>query len=162
MPYMNNKGADQPANTGSLISTFVVHCLDSILPLVSISEISSCWLVAVAVQAGLSLTWWETPKKVFSWQGSNHILQKLTKNRKAKKRILMSYKMMLDFYGMVLKNESTGEIERAENWKARFKHLNRYGQVNYFEIQINQLQAFRKIEIDNSIPFCKSKYCFWA
>ena len=67
-------------------------------------------------------------RPVFSQRGSNYniVLQKLTKNRTAKKRILKSYKMMLDFYGMVLKNESTGEIERAENWKARFKHLNRY------------------------------------
>ena len=30
--YANNKGADQP---------FVVHCLDSIIPLVSITEIPS-------------------------------------------------------------------------------------------------------------------------
>ena len=40
MPYANNKGADQPAHPRSLISTFVVRCLDSIMPLVSISEIS--------------------------------------------------------------------------------------------------------------------------
>ena len=31
MPYVNNKGADQPAHTRSLISTFVVRCLDSII-----------------------------------------------------------------------------------------------------------------------------------
>ena len=55
MPYANNKGADQPAHPHSLISTFVVHCLNSIIPLVSISEISSLYLVSVAVQAGLSL-----------------------------------------------------------------------------------------------------------
>ena len=41
MPYANNKGADQPAHPRSLISAFVVHCLDSIIPLISISEISS-------------------------------------------------------------------------------------------------------------------------
>ena len=29
--YANNKGADQPAHSGSLISAFVVHCLDSII-----------------------------------------------------------------------------------------------------------------------------------
>ena len=40
MPYANNKGADQPAHPRSLISTFVVRCLDSIMPLVPISEIS--------------------------------------------------------------------------------------------------------------------------
>ena len=41
MPYVNNKGADQPAHLHSLISAFVVRCLDSMIPLVSISEISS-------------------------------------------------------------------------------------------------------------------------
>ena len=40
IPYANNKGADQPAHPRSLIRTFVVHCLDSIMSLVSISEIS--------------------------------------------------------------------------------------------------------------------------
>ena len=40
LPYANNKGTDQPAHPHSLISTFVVRCLDSIIPLVSISEIS--------------------------------------------------------------------------------------------------------------------------
>ena len=29
MPYANNKGADQPAHPRSLISTFVVRCLDT-------------------------------------------------------------------------------------------------------------------------------------
>ena len=55
MPYTNNKGADQPAHPCSLISAFVVHCLDSIVPLVSIPEISSLYLASVAVQAGLCL-----------------------------------------------------------------------------------------------------------
>ena len=40
MPYANNKGADQPAHPRSLISTFVVRCLDSTISLVSRSEIS--------------------------------------------------------------------------------------------------------------------------
>ena len=41
MIYANNKGADQPAHLRNLISTFVVCCLDSLISLVSISEISS-------------------------------------------------------------------------------------------------------------------------
>ena len=41
MPYANNKGADHPAHPRSLISAFVVRCLDGIIPLDSISEISS-------------------------------------------------------------------------------------------------------------------------
>ena len=42
MPYANNKGADEPApvHLRSLISTFVVHCLDSIISLVSVFAIS--------------------------------------------------------------------------------------------------------------------------
>ena len=38
MPYANNKGADQPAHPRSLISAFVVRCLDSTVSLVSISK----------------------------------------------------------------------------------------------------------------------------
>ena len=49
----------------SLISTFVVRCLDSIVPLLSICEISSLLLVSEVEQAGLSLTWSETPKTGF-------------------------------------------------------------------------------------------------
>ena len=36
----NNKGADQPAHPRSLISTFMVRCLEGIITLVSISKIS--------------------------------------------------------------------------------------------------------------------------
>ena len=48
MPYANNKGADQPVHPCSLISAFVVSGLDSIIPLVSTSEISSLYLASVA------------------------------------------------------------------------------------------------------------------
>ena len=60
-----NKGADQPAHPCSLISTFIVRYLDSIISLVSISEISILELALVAVQAGLSLTWSKTAKSGF-------------------------------------------------------------------------------------------------
>ena len=43
MPYANNNGTDQTAHLRSLISTFVGRCLDSIILLVSISEISSLY-----------------------------------------------------------------------------------------------------------------------
>ena len=66
MPYANNKGADQPMHPRSLISTFVVRCLSSLVHLVSISEIPSVYLAAsVAAQAGLFLTWSQTPKTDF-------------------------------------------------------------------------------------------------
>ena len=64
-PYANNKGADQPAHPRSLISAFVIRCLDRIIPLVSTLKISSLLLVSVNVQAGLSLTWSETPRTGF-------------------------------------------------------------------------------------------------
>ena len=41
LPYANNKDSDQPAHLRSMISVFVIRCLDSIMPLVSISEILS-------------------------------------------------------------------------------------------------------------------------
>ena len=53
------------ASAQSDLSTFVVHCLDSMIPLVSIPKISSLYLASVAAQAGLSLTWSETPKTGF-------------------------------------------------------------------------------------------------
>ena len=66
MSYANNKGADQPAHLDSLISAFVVRCLDSVMSLVSVTKISNLRLASVAEQAGLSLTWSETPKDTFS------------------------------------------------------------------------------------------------
>ena len=53
----------------SLISAFVVRYLDSIIPLVSVSEISSPYLASVAAQAGLSLTWSESRKTGFLVMG---------------------------------------------------------------------------------------------
>ena len=49
----------------SLISVFVVRCLDSIIPLVSISEFSSLYIVFVTAQTGLCITWSQTPKTGF-------------------------------------------------------------------------------------------------
>ena len=40
MTYANNKGADQPAHPPSLISTFVVRCLDSMTCILVISKVS--------------------------------------------------------------------------------------------------------------------------
>ena len=65
MSYANNKGADQPVHPRSLTSAFVVRCLDSIITLDSIAEISRLWLASVAAQAGLCLVWSETPEDTF-------------------------------------------------------------------------------------------------
>ena len=57
MSYANNKGTYQTA--------FVVRCLDNVMSLVSATKISSLPLASVAEQAGLSLTWSETPEDTF-------------------------------------------------------------------------------------------------
>ena len=43
-----------------------VRCLDSVMSLVSVTKISNFMLASVAEQAGLSLTWSETPESTFS------------------------------------------------------------------------------------------------
>ena len=66
MSYANNKGADQPAHPRSLSSAFVVRCLDSVMSLVSVTEISSLMLASVPEKASLSLTSLETPEDTLS------------------------------------------------------------------------------------------------
>ena len=41
------------------------------------------------------------------------------------RRIVRSYEMMLNFYGMELVNPKTGEIKRSKQWKSRYNNLNR-------------------------------------
>ena len=50
--FANNKGADQPAHTRSLISAFVIHLLESILSKLATSEVSIFYLVSVAEGTG--------------------------------------------------------------------------------------------------------------
>ena len=66
MSNAKNKGADQPAHPRSLISAFVVRCLDSVMSLVSVIKISSLMLASVAQQASMILTWSETPEDTIS------------------------------------------------------------------------------------------------
>ena len=65
MPYVNNKDADLPAHARSLICAFDLHCLDSIIPLLAIAEISRLQLASVAAEAGLCFTKSQTPKTGF-------------------------------------------------------------------------------------------------
>jgi hypothetical protein len=41
------------------------------------------------------------------------------------RRLLASYQLMLDFFGMRLENESTGLISRSTNYEASYKNLRR-------------------------------------
>ena len=56
MPYANNKGADQTAHPRSLISAFVVRCLDSIISILAeskISRLASFWNWAARFESHL-------------------------------------------------------------------------------------------------------------
>ena len=61
-----NKGTDQPAHQCSLISTFIIRLLKSIISRLATSEISLFYLVSVAKETGLSLALSETLKTGFS------------------------------------------------------------------------------------------------
>ena len=69
------KDAVQPAHPCSLISTFVVCCLDtgSIIPVLAKSKISILYLVSVAEQAGLSYLVAKPRREVFLLHGSTDI-----------------------------------------------------------------------------------------
>ena len=69
MLYSNNKCADQPAHPRSLISPFVVRCLDSIILIDAISKISS-----VAGQASLRINLIANPQDRFSRDVAHFIL----------------------------------------------------------------------------------------
>ena len=68
LPYANNKWRRSASDQHLCCSL-----PRSIITLVSISEISSLYLASVAEEASLCLTWSETRRQVFSWQGSNVI-----------------------------------------------------------------------------------------
>ena len=51
--FANNKGADKPAHLGSLISTFVICLLESIISKLATSKVFIFLLVSVAVQKGV-------------------------------------------------------------------------------------------------------------
>ncbi|XP_060898407.1 opioid growth factor receptor-like [Labrus mixtus] len=50
-------------------------------------------------------------------------IHEFCKSNTAKDNLLKSYKLMLDFYGIHLCDETTGEVERALNWRERFFNL---------------------------------------
>lgn len=54
-----------------------------------------------------------------------HEAKAIREDDMASARVLMSYRMMLDFYGMRLVNPIVGKVIRSENWQERYKHLNR-------------------------------------
>uniref|UniRef100_A0A672RB58 Opioid growth factor receptor like 1 n=1 Tax=Sinocyclocheilus grahami TaxID=75366 RepID=A0A672RB58_SINGR len=73
-------------------------------------------------------------------QGLNFYAQELTQDeikefqstREAKRRFLLAYTIMLDFFGIKLLDKN-GNVARALNWQDRFQHLNE-SQHNYLRI----------------------------
>ena len=65
------QAGDQPSHLRSLIRTFIIHLLEIIISEFSTNRNSSFLLVIVAEQAGLSLTWLENPKTIFSHRSPN-------------------------------------------------------------------------------------------
>ena len=71
MTYANNKVVDQPAHLRSLISTFVVRCLDSMICILAISKVSRFYLTSAAELSGLNLTRSQIPEDTFSRDASH-------------------------------------------------------------------------------------------
>nr|XP_009932252.1 PREDICTED: opioid growth factor receptor [Opisthocomus hoazin] len=57
-------------------------------------------------------------------------IQAFKKSKEVMQRFIRAYQLMLRFYGIVLINEETGELKRAENWAERFKNLNWFSHNN--------------------------------
>lgn len=62
-----------------------------------------------------------------------HEAREMSSKPHLQERVLMSYQMMLDFYGMQVQDEKTGTIIHNPNWRTRFQHLNQ-SYHNYLRI----------------------------
>jgi len=59
-----------------------------------------------------------------------HEIKVMAKDEKIMQRIVTSYKLMLDFYGMRLENETTGLISRSGSYAAQYRNLCRSSHNN--------------------------------
>jgi len=68
-------------------------------------------------------------------------VQPLTKNEadlfqrtpQMQENLIKSYEIMLDFYGLQLKDKKTGQVERSNNWEERYRNLSWHSH-NYLRI----------------------------
>ncbi|KAA0707767.1 Opioid growth factor receptor [Triplophysa tibetana] len=68
-----------------------------------------------------------------NWQApvlSKQEIRFFRKDETAKQNLVISYELMLDFYGICLVDKKTGDVKRADHWKERFENLNRYTHNN--------------------------------
>ncbi|KAM7150371.1 opioid growth factor receptor isoform 2-T2 [Macrochelys suwanniensis] len=57
-------------------------------------------------------------------------IQAFKKSKEVMQRFIRAYKLMLDFYGINLIDQETGEVQKAENWRPRFRNLDRFSHNN--------------------------------
>jgi hypothetical protein len=62
-----------------------------------------------------------------------HEARTISEDPSCRKRLIRSYEMILDFFGIRMTDRSTGELERAPHWKHRYRNLNRMTH-NYLRI----------------------------
>ena len=84
-----------------------------------------------------------------------HELEYLRKSKSAKEKLLKSYQMMLDFYGMRMKDMKTGELERNKStYKERYQNL-RKRMHNFLRIS-RILQCLGDMELEKyQVEFIK-------
>ncbi|KAK7465154.1 hypothetical protein BaRGS_00037684 [Batillaria attramentaria] len=63
-----------------------------------------------------------------------HEAEAIKKDKEAHARFVKSYEMMLNFYGLRLVNNTTGEVERAAHWEKGFRHLHENYSHNYLRV----------------------------
>ena len=126
--HMRTKAQISPAHLPSLISAFVVRCLDSIISLDSIAEISR--LVA---QAGLCLAWSETHEDTFCRD--------------------VAHLVLLGLYGLSKFNH-LGPTQ-SERWIKRGISLRPHSHLKQKNISVFQVSALKKLGIWSvGITFC--------
>ncbi len=84
-----------------------------------------------------------------------HELDAIVANPTARARVLKSYRLMLDFYGLVLLDSTTGQLAHNENFKERFYNLNTSGH-NYLRIT-RILKCLGELGYEH----LKFRTCFW-
>uniref|UniRef100_M4A632 Opioid growth factor receptor (OGFr) conserved domain-containing protein n=1 Tax=Xiphophorus maculatus TaxID=8083 RepID=M4A632_XIPMA len=120
-----------------LCSSFQLQChVRSSAPRIYIGQFHNDWKGKYAkLERTHSYIQWLFPLQE---PGVNYEAKTLTKqeiqdflgNTTARENLLKSYKLMLDFYGIKLENEETGEVARAEHWIDRFQNLNNHTHNN--------------------------------
>jgi len=59
-----------------------------------------------------------------------HEISKIKSDPICMQRYIKSYEMILHFYGCILKDSKTGEIERDDGWKNQYKNINAHAHIH--------------------------------